>query len=235
VTVLRRISALLLVAFALAGCGEEGRSAGNATLWVTRDRGATVLLEARVPAGQTLLRALRSKADVGTRYAGRFIQSIDGLEGSLRGQHDWFWFVNGYTGASSAAEYRLHDGDVAWWDYRDWADDAETIPVVAGAFPEPFLHGFGGKRRSAAVRYAPGSKGDAQRVADRVGATDIAPIGNPVPAADNLIELTGGAAPTRVRARLRAPGGGPGAPVRFVVSGRADDLLSGRVKRSFGL
>ena len=121
VKALRRISALLLAGLALAGCGGAERSDGTATLWVTRDRGATVLLDTRVPAGQTLLRALRSKTDVGTRYGGRFIQSIDGLNGSLARQHDWFWFVNGYAGGSSAAEYRLHDGDVAWWDYRGWA------------------------------------------------------------------------------------------------------------------
>jgi hypothetical protein len=234
VKALRRISALLLAGLALAGCGGAERSDGTATLWVTRDRGATVLLDTRVPAGQTLLRALRSKTDVGTRYGGRFIQSIDGLNGSLARQHDWFWFVNGYAGGSSAAEYRLHDGDVAWWDYRGWAGDAETILVVAGAFPEPFVHGFGGERRPAAVRYAPGSKGEAQRVADRVGAVDVAPIGDPVPAADNLVELTGGAAPTKVQARLRASGGGPGAPVRFVVSGPVDDLLAGRLRREFG-
>jgi hypothetical protein len=84
------------------------------------------------------------------------------------------------------------------------------------------------------VRYAPGSKGEAQRVADRVGAVDVAPIGDPVPAADNLVELTDGAAPTKVQARLRASGGGPGAPVRFVVSGPVDDLLAGRLRREFG-
>jgi hypothetical protein len=232
--VLRRISALLLVAAALAGCGGAGPSEGTATLWVTRDRGATVMVDTHVAAGQTLLRALRSKADVGTRYGGRFIQSIDGLEGSLSGQHDWFWFVNGYAGGSSAAEYRLRDGDVAWWDYRDWTGDAETILVVSGAFPEPFLHGFGGKRRPAAVRYAPGLNDEAMRVAKRVGAKNVAPIGSPVPAADNLVELTGGTAPAEVRARFRSSGGEPGAPVEFVVSGRVADLLAGRVGKRFG-
>ena len=31
-------------------------------------------------------------------------------------------------------------------------------PVVVGAFPEPFLHGYAGKVRPVAIRYAPGQK-----------------------------------------------------------------------------
>ena len=136
----------LLAALALAGCGGVGPSAadGTARLWVTHDRGSELVLDTTVPAGQTLLRALRSKEDVSTRYGGGFVQSIDGVEGSARHHRDWFWFVNGLAGDRSATAYRLRDGDVAWWDYRDWSHDAATLEVVAGAFPEPFLHGYGG-------------------------------------------------------------------------------------------
>ena len=51
--------------------------------------------------------------------------------------------MNGYEGDRSAAEYRLRDGDVAWWDYRAWDREGEAR-VVVGAFPEPFVHGFAG-------------------------------------------------------------------------------------------
>ena len=140
----RYLSPLLLVALALAGCGGAGPTAadGTARLWVTRDRGRSLLVAATIPAGQTLLRALRSKAKLTTRYGGGFIQSIDGIEGSARQHKDWFWFVNGLAGDRSAASYRLRNGDVAWWDYRDWSGDAQTLEVVPGAFPEPFLHGY---------------------------------------------------------------------------------------------
>ena len=100
-----------------------------------------------------------------TRYGGGFVQSIDGVEGSARRHEDWFWFVNGLAGDRSAASYRLRDGDVAWWDYRDWSGDAETLEVVAGAFPEPFLHGYDGKVRPVAVRYGPGLRPGAERIA----------------------------------------------------------------------
>ena len=39
----------------------------------------------------------------------------------------------------------LHPGDVLWWDYRRWSGAAMSVPVVVGAYPEPFLHGFPGK------------------------------------------------------------------------------------------
>lgn len=229
----RRLIALLLAAAAVSGCGAGERSGdGTATLWVTRDRGATVMLDTTVPAGQTLLRALRSKADVDTRYGGRFVQSIDGLGGSLARQRDWFWIVNGYIGGTSAAEYRLRPGDVAWWDYRDWAADAETLEVVVGAFPEPFRHGFGGRMRPTAVRYAPGRRPDADRIARRIGAVDIGPAGVTVPEDANLVELVGGDG--GVTAALRTPGRGAGAAVRLTVRGSAGPLLAGALKRSLG-
>ena len=142
-----RCLAPLLVALALAGCGGVGPSAadGTAQLWVTRDRGSEVIVDTDVPAGQTLLRALKSKSKVSTRYGGGFVQSIEGVEGSARRHQDWFWFVNGLAGDRSATSYRLRDGDIAWWDYRDWSSDAATLEVVAGAFPEPFVHGFDGQ------------------------------------------------------------------------------------------
>src|ERR687891_2136554 len=167
----RRFLALLAAALlAVAGCGGAGQGAdGEATLWVTRDRGEQLLLETTVDAGQTLLRALRSEADVETRYGGRFVTAIEGVEGGLSVQRDWFWFVNGIEGDRSAVEYRLRDGDVAWWDFRSWAEE-ERRPVVVGAFPEPFVHGWEGRARPVAVRYAPGLAAGARRVGDRLRA-----------------------------------------------------------------
>ena len=111
--------AAFLVAALLAGCGGEERG-GTATLWVTRDQGARVLLTAKVDAGLSAMRALDRETDLETSYGGRYVQAVDGLEGSLARGADWFYFVNGYEGDRSAAEYRLHDGDVVWLDYWPW-------------------------------------------------------------------------------------------------------------------
>jgi len=225
--------ASLLVALALTGCGGAGPSAGDGTaqLWVTHDRGSDVVVDADVPAGQTLLRALKSEAKVSTRYGGGFVQSIDGVEGSARHHRDWFWFVNGLAGDRAASSYRLRDGDVAWWDYRDWSSDAATLEVVAGAFPEPFLHGFDGSTRSAAVRYAPGLRAGADQVAELLGTEDVAPVGTAVPADANVFELVSGS--PHLVAAMRSPGSGPTGAVRFSFAGSVDRLLAGDYAQRF--
>ncbi len=139
-----RLAAVLALTLALAGCGGGERGHGTATLWVTRDRGGQVLFAGTVPAGLDGIQAVERKFKVTTRYGGRFLQSIDGISGSLSDQRDWFFFVNGIEGDRGATEVTLHPGDLLWWDYRGWSGGALSVPVVAGAYPEPFLHGFPG-------------------------------------------------------------------------------------------
>ncbi len=149
----RRGVAAALAALLLAACGGSGgqKPTGLARLWITKDRGAQIMLTTTVPAGQSVLRALDEHADVKTRYGGRFVQAIDGVEGSLSGQRDWFYFVNGIEPDIGAAQMTLHAGDVAWWDYRSWTGGGERAPAVVGAFPEPFRHGWDGKHRPVVV------------------------------------------------------------------------------------
>ena len=103
----------------------------------------------------------RREADVETRYGGRFVQSIEGIEGDVGARADWFYFINGFEGDRSAAEYRLRDGDVDWWDFRSWRAQMRQ-PVVVGAFPEPFLHGYGGKTRPVVGSLRHGERGAAR-------------------------------------------------------------------------
>ncbi len=140
-----RATLVLLLALALTGCGGGGQSHGSATLWVTRDRGAEVIYAGAVPAGLDGIQVVERKLKVTTRYGGRYLQSIDGVSGSLSGQRDWFFFLDGIEGDRSATEVTLHPGDVLWWDYRRWSGRAMSIPLVVGAYPEPFLRGFPGK------------------------------------------------------------------------------------------
>jgi hypothetical protein len=213
--VIRRAASAFTVLVLLAGCGgAAGEGEGTAQLWVTRDRGAKLLVDTRVDAGQTLMRALASKTDVKTRYGGRYVQAVNGIEGSLSAQRDWFWFVNGYEGDRSAASYRLHDGDVAWLDYRAWQREGEAR-VVVGAFPEPFVHGYGGKTRPVAVRYDRGFEKRARKLGAELGAAKVAPLGTAVPAGANVLEVRGGA--SSLTAELL--GETAGDPVRFVWRG----------------
>jgi len=140
-----RTTLVLVLALVLAGCGGGGHGHGTATLWVTRDRGAHVIYAGSVPAGLDGIQVVERKLKVTTRYGGRYLQSIDGVSGSLTGQRDWFFFINGVEGDRSATEVTLHPGDVLWWDYRRWSGSSMSVPVVLGAYPEPFIHGFPGK------------------------------------------------------------------------------------------
>jgi len=163
----------VVAAALLAGCGGGGAGHGTATLWVTRDEGKTVLLVRSVPAGENVLQALERSAKITTRYGGHFLQSVNGLSGSIDSRHDWFYYVNGVEGDRSGADYRLRDGDIAWWDYRDWGTYGMSVPAVVGAFPEPFVHGYDGKTRTTMVL---GPKTPAvRRIARLVHATQIAP------------------------------------------------------------
>ncbi len=204
---LRRIATLLLALCVLAGCGEEASGNETAQLWITRDRGSEVVMNTTVPAGISAMEALRRKTDVETRYGGRFVQSIGGIEGDIAEHHDWFYFVNGYEADLSAADYRLHDGDVLWWDRRSWEKEMRQ-PVVVGAFPEPFLHGFGGKRRPAVVRGP--EDATSRRIAKLVGGTL-----NQEQHGANRLDIVDGSG---FRARLS---GAPGDPVVFEL-GRDD-------------
>ena len=146
-----RAALVAAVAAALvAGCG-GGAGHGTATLWVTRDEGKIVLLQWSLPAGENVLQALERSAKISTRYGGRFLQSVNGLAGSIGSRHDWFYYVNGVEGDRGAADYRLRDGDIAWWDYRDWGTYGMSVPAVVGAFPDPFVHGYDGKVRTTIV------------------------------------------------------------------------------------
>lgn len=219
---MRRLAALLVVA-ALVGCGGssgDNGSAAGATLWVTRDEGREVLLVAQVPAGLTALQALDRETDLETRYGGRYVQAINGVAGSIGAQRDWFYFVNGYELDRGAAEYRLREGDVEWWDYRSWAE-RDRQPFAVGAFPEPFLHGFDGKRRPAVVRYRSAQLAPvARELARLVQARSVEPTSRAAPAHANVLfvdDRPGAHFYASPRQQVQRPGD----PVHVVVGGEA--------------
>jgi Domain of unknown function (DUF4430) len=205
---------LVLLAALAAGCGSAAGAGGQATLWVTRDRGNVVVRVSQVPAGESAAQALERVAKVQTRYGGRYVRAVDGV--AEHGRRSWFYYVNGYLADRSAADYRLRPGDVEWWDYRSWRNPVQD-PVVVGAFPEPFLHGYDGKPRPAVVVTADPVGG--RRLAHLLHGRRVSP-GGPLPANANVLVLRSG--PTRFSARL------VGQAVRMTFSGDWHQLLRGR-------
>jgi hypothetical protein len=175
-----RIPAALLrlaplgAALLAAGCGfGPGKAASGLRLTVTRDFGAQQLRQARRPhagGAETVMRFLERNARVSTRYGGGFVQSIDGLGGGSR--VDWFYYVNGAEAERGAAATSLHAGDSVWWDRHDWSV-AQSVPAVVGSFPEPFLHGIGGRRFPVRVECAPGAQKACDVVARRLAGYGI--------------------------------------------------------------
>jgi hypothetical protein len=138
------------LALALAGCGfgAGSSSSGGARLEVTRDFGAKhaePATLAHVSESDTVMRFLQATHDVTTRYGGGFVQSVDGMEGNRAGQFDWFFYVNGIESDTGAADFELSEGDRVQWDLHSWRATMR-IPGIVGAFPEPFRHGYRGKR-----------------------------------------------------------------------------------------
>jgi hypothetical protein len=139
---------LLGVALAAAGCGlGPGSKVGSVDLTVTRDFGATKLVEASGEANEsdTVMRFLEGETEIETRYGGGYVKSIDGLEESSRGGHpyDWFFWVNGVISPTGAAEVPLEGGEKIWWDIHNWAA-SEGAPAVVGSWPAPFTTGWEG-------------------------------------------------------------------------------------------
>jgi hypothetical protein len=166
-----------VIAAGAAGCGlGPGAGTSNVSVTVTRYFGASNVGQAtqgRVPGSETVMRMLERSFHVSTRFGGGFVQSINGLSGDLA-RHDWFYYVNGIQAAQGAATTAVHRGDRIWWDLHDWTV-TDSVPAVVGSFPEPFLHGSGGKRLPTAI----GCAADASSACSRVAA-ELKAVGVPV-------------------------------------------------------
>jgi hypothetical protein len=164
---------VLSLAAPLAGCGlGAGATPGSVAVTVTSEFGQRQLpapASLKVVGQETVMSLLERNYKVSTRYGGKFVQSIDGLAGGGGGgeQVDWFYYVNGVEAPKGAAATNVHPGDQVWWDHHDWSQ-TESVPAVVGSFPEPFLHGFGGRRYPVRVECASVSSAPCRTVLGRL-------------------------------------------------------------------
>jgi hypothetical protein len=235
---MRRLVALLLLALLLGACGVgagEERE-GGAIVRVTRDFGRSEVAAARTDTlreDQTVMRLMRSEFDVETRFGGRFVEAIDGLEGTgPAGMRDWFFFVNGVESEVGAGEYELSPGDRVQWDYRRW-DAAMRVPAIVGAFPEPFLHGLEGERRPVRVECDDADSAPCRAAKQALERVDVPVSGSSLgaPGTEHVTRLVVARWP---RARIVRGGStleeGPersGVFARFSEGGRTLELLDG--------
>jgi len=156
------IFVLLLLAAILVGCPAQPADTDNSgqsrvTVVVTRDFGKELILaeEVIIEDGTDAMTALKAVAEVETKYGGGFVKAIEGLSSEYEGgnkKRDWLYYINGISLSLGAKDYRLRDGDVEHWDFRDWSYQ-QMIPAIIGAFPQPFLNGLRGEAKPTAVVY----------------------------------------------------------------------------------
>ncbi len=172
----RTAAAALAVVLASAGCGlGPGPGTGGVDLNVTRGFGGQpirALSSDHVPGSETVMRMLQRSFRVRTRYGGGFVQSIDGYAGSGGADRDWFYYVNGVQAKQGAATTAVHKGDRIWWDLHDWRA-TDSIPAVVGSYPEPFLHGVGGKRFPTTLECGHGVAAACKRVTAALSAAHV--------------------------------------------------------------
>jgi Domain of unknown function (DUF4430) len=235
------------LAVPLAGCGAGAGSAPAGTrLTVTQDFGARrqhELMAPKVSGQETVMRLLERNAKVTTRFGGGFVQSIDGVAGGRRAGRpvDWFYYVNGVEASEGAAAIRLHPGDRIWWDRHDWGA-AMRVPAVVGSYPEPFVHGIGGKRLPVRIECADPAAPACDRVFKALAAQDVPAAKGGLRTAQveqALRVVVGPWAAARGEAGLRQIEDGParsGVYARPTADGRRIRLLdpTGRVARTLG-
>jgi hypothetical protein len=149
--------ALLCAALIVGGCGRPGGSSPNApvVLTVTADFGRQMLIDG-VPgpaAGRTVMDLLLRSTAVKTTTGG-----------------NWVAYVNGIRVDDPPAKVKVDGGDRVWWDRRPLKPGS---PAVVGSFPEPFLHGTGGKRLPVRVECADPGAEVCSVVADKLLALGI--------------------------------------------------------------
>jgi len=141
-------------------------------LWVTTDFGRNVIYQDKVLVhpGEKMIEVMRRNLQIETAYGGGFIKAINGQDSAYtdnnlfsRQRKDWFCWVNGILSAEGAANYSVTAEEVIWWDYHDWSGSYFT-PAVVGAFPKPFIRGYGGSKVGTLIMYGEGQEDSAQQL-----------------------------------------------------------------------
>jgi|YNPNPStandDraft_1061719.scaffolds.fasta_scaffold01720_8 hypothetical protein len=128
----------------------------NCTVVITIDYGEELVLTQQIQSNDSLsaFDALCRVATVGSN--GGFVNSINNVTSTYsifnEESKDWFYYINGVLSPVGSQAYMVHDGDVIHWDYHTWVD-YKSSTVIIGDYPEPFLHGFNGKRPGSFIVY----------------------------------------------------------------------------------
>ncbi|MCW3039456.1 MAG: hypothetical protein JWM31_1361 [Solirubrobacterales bacterium] len=183
-TRLGRWAAALLAAGLLlgaaSGCGTGGDGKG-AQLLVTQDFGTRAIADLpqpKVTPDNSALDLLDANVDGVKRVTSaagteRLVSAAGVAGGVVNGRPTaWSLFVNGVGADAKGPGAKLSDADVVWWDHHD-TSAAGRVRAVVGSFPEPFRHGFGGKRLPLRIECSPADIPACQTAQDAMTAAGV--------------------------------------------------------------
>ncbi len=111
-----------------------------------------------------MLSLLQRHFQVGTRYGGGFVESIDGHSGNGH-RLDWFYYVNGIQASKGAAVTDVNKGDHILWDLHNWTA-TNSIAAIVGSYPEPFTNGIGGREFPTLLNCGAGMQNECDTVGE---------------------------------------------------------------------
>jgi hypothetical protein len=199
------------------------------TITVTRDFGTRTVVArsyGSVPSTTTVLSLTRRAFPVALSDGRLPIRAIQGVSAS---PHEaWFLYVNGSEMPLGPATRSLYAGEKIWWDLHPAS--ASTHSVV-GSFPEPFVHGIGGKRLPTTLECASDVGPACRQVSSALEAIGV-PVAVQTPGTgsgtDSLAVAVGTWADLRgeiVTELLQKGPSASGVYARFAASGRSLELL----------
>lgn len=148
------------------------------TLWITNDFSKNCLLAKEISyTNQSAMQILQKACNVKTVYGGAFVTSIDGVgPGQADEKKNWFYYINGIMANVGARQYSSKPGDNIWWDFHSW-DKTVYIPSVIGAYPQPFLSGYGGRAEKTFILYTLSLKGKAFGLKEKLEELGVQNVG----------------------------------------------------------
>jgi hypothetical protein len=177
------IIGLLLFVFGCEVNKNEENTGGKIQLIISKDFGKETIFKKKVDYKNniTVMDILfDAGADIKTSYGGSFISGINGLlsdSGGVTGERkDWFYYVNGIFADVGVLDYFLEPGEVVWWDYHPWKMAMGGATAVVGFFPEPFLHGYMGKKYKTYLMSFPEEKDMAQNLKEKLNTFGVKEI-----------------------------------------------------------
>ncbi len=148
------------------------------TLWVTDDFSKNCLLAKEVAyANQSAMQILQQACNVKAAFGGAFVTSIDGIRPGQAGEKkNWFYYVNGIMANVGARQYNPKPGDNIWWDFHSW-DGTVYISSVIGAYPQPFLSGYGGRTEKTFILHTLSLKSKALGLKEKLEELGVQNVG----------------------------------------------------------